>query len=55
MTTRKVIIKNQYLRLCKSIDKLIDKDNILPDINDHEFIDIIYIAVSSNCSIIVDY
>ena len=42
MTTRKVIIMNEYLRLSKSIDKLIDKDNILPHINDQDFCDIIY-------------
>ena len=42
MTTRKVIITNEYLRLCKTIDNILDKHNILPDINDHEFIDIIY-------------
>ena len=42
MTTRKIIITNEYLRLCKQIDNILDKHNILPDINDHEFIDIIY-------------
>ena len=42
MTTRKIIITNQYLRLCKQIDNLLDKHNILPNINDHDFCDIIY-------------
>ena len=42
MTTRKVIISNEYLRLCKQIDNSLDKINILPNIYDHNFIDIIY-------------
>ena len=42
MTTRKVIIKNQYKTLSKKVDNLIDKINILPNIDDHDFCDIIY-------------
>ena len=42
MTTRKVIISNEYLRLCKQIDNILDKHNILPNIDDHDFCDIIY-------------
>ena len=42
MTTRKVIITNEYLRLCKTIDNILDKHNILPNIDDHNFCDIIY-------------
>ena len=44
MTTRKVIIMNEYLRLCKNIDNSLDKHNILPNIDDHDhdFCDIIY-------------
>ena len=42
MTTRKIIITNEYLRLCKQIDNILDKHNILPNINDHDFCDIIY-------------
>ena len=42
MTTRKVIITNEYLRLCKTIDNILDKHNILPNIDDHIFTDIIY-------------
>ena len=42
MTTRKLIISNEYLRLCKTIDNLLDKINILPNIDDHDFCDIIY-------------
>ena len=41
MTTRKIIITNQYLRLCKTIDNILDKHNILPNIDDHDFCDII--------------
>ena len=43
MTTRKVIITNEYLRLCKTIDNILDKHNILPNIDNHIFTDIIYI------------
>ena len=42
MTTRKVIITNEYLRLCKNIDNSLDKHNILPNFDDHDFCDIIY-------------
>ena len=42
MTTRKIIISNEYLRLCKKIDNSLNKINILPNIDDHNFIDIIY-------------
>ena len=42
MTTRKIIISNQYLRLCKHIDILIDKTNILPNLEENEFCDILY-------------
>ena len=42
MTTRKIIISNQYLTLCKKIDNLLDKHNILPNIDDHDFTDLIY-------------
>ena len=31
MTTRKIIITNEYLRLCKTIDNALDKINILPN------------------------
>ena len=42
MTTRKIIISNQYLTLCKKIDNLLDKHNILPNIYDYPFTDIIF-------------
>ena len=42
MTTRKIIISNAYLKLCKNIDNLLDKINVLPNIEDHDFCDIIY-------------
>ena len=41
-TTRKILISNQYKALSKKVDNLIDKINILPNINDHDFCDIIY-------------
>ena len=40
--TRKIIITNQYLRLCNEIDNLLDKHNILPNIDDHDFCDILF-------------
>ena len=42
MTTRKLIIKNEYLRLCKTIDNILDKHNILPNIDHYDFCDIIF-------------
>ena len=43
MTTRKIIISNEYLRLCKTIDNILDKHNILFNIEDHhDFTDLIY-------------
>ena len=42
MTTRKNIISNQYLRLTKNIDNILDKHNVLPNIDDHDFCNIIY-------------
>ena len=42
MTTRKIIITNEYLRLCKQINNSLDKINILPNIYDHDFCDVIY-------------
>ena len=42
MTTRKIIITNQYLRLSKKVDNLIDKINVLPNIDDHDFCDILF-------------
>ena len=42
MTTRKIIITNEYLRLSKKVDNLIDKINVLPNIDDYSFTDIIF-------------
>ena len=42
MTTRKILITNEYLRLCKNIDNILDKKNILPNIDDYQFTDIIF-------------
>lgn len=33
---------NEYLRLCKLIDTRLDKLNILPNIHNYDFIDLIY-------------
>lgn len=40
MTTRRVIIKNQYLRICKEIENKIDKV-VLKSIEEYDFIDLI--------------
>ena len=42
MTTRKNIMSNQYLRLTKNVDNILDKHNVLPNIDDHDFCDILY-------------
>ena len=42
MTTRRILISNQYKTLSKKVDNLIDKINILPNIDDYPFTDIIY-------------
>ena len=42
MTTRKILISNQYKALSKKVDNLIDKINILPNIDDYSFTDIIF-------------
>ena len=42
MTTRKVIIMNEYLRLCKHIDNSLDRVNVLYNIDNYDFCDIIY-------------
>ena len=42
MTTIKILIKNKYLRLCKQIDNILDKRNILPNIDVYDFVDILY-------------
>ena len=42
MTTRKILISNEYLRLCQQIDNILDKKNILPNIDDYQFTDIIF-------------
>ena len=42
MTTRRILISNQYKALSKKIDNLIDKINVLPNIDDYSFTDIIF-------------
>ena len=42
MTTRKILISNQYKTLSKKVDNLIDKINILPNIDDYPFPEIIF-------------
>ena len=40
MTTTKILITNNYLRLCKDIEIKIDK-KIMPNIDDYDFVDLI--------------
>ena len=42
MTTRRILISNQYKALSKKIDNLIDKINVLPNIDDYSFKEIIF-------------
>ena len=42
MTTRKILISNQYKTLSKKVGNLIDKINILPNIDDYPFPEIIF-------------
>ena len=62
MTTRKIIISNEYLRLSNKINQLLDKTNIMPNIDSYDFLDIIFILTNhfsniddSNYKIKIDY
>ena len=62
MSTRKIIITNEYLRLCQKINEILDKTNIMPDIYTYDFLDIIFILTNhfsdvndSNYKIKIDY
>ena len=51
MTTRKIIIENEYLRLCKQITTILDK-KIMPDLNTYELSDILFMLIHhfSDCN-----
>ena len=62
MTSRRIIITNEYLRLSNKINQLLDKRNIMPDIYTYNFLDIIFILTNhfsdvndSNYKIKIDY
>ena len=62
MTSRRIIITNEYLRLSNRINQLLDKSNIMPDIYTYDFLDIIFILTNhfatvddSNYKIKIDY
>ena len=62
MSTRKIIIINEYLRLCQKINEILDKTNIMPDIYNYDFLDIIFILTNhffdvnnANYKIKIDY
>ena len=42
MTTRRILITNQYLRLCLQINNILDKKDILINIDNYNFCDILY-------------
>ena len=44
MTTRKIIIENQYLRLCKQITNILDKQ-IMPSLDTCELSDILFMLI----------
>ena len=50
MTTRKIIIENQYLKLCKQITTILNKQ-IMPSLNTYELSDIIFMLIQhfSDC------
>ena len=50
MTTRKIIIENEYLRLCKQITTILNK-KIMPSLDTYELSDILFILVQhfSDC------
>ena len=50
MSTRKIIIENEYLRLSQKITNILDKQ-ILPDLNTYELSDILFMLIQhfSDC------
>ena len=44
MTTRRDIIKNEYLKLCNQITTILDKQ-IMPDLNTYELSDILFMLI----------
>ena len=50
MTTRKIIIENEYLRLCKKISNILDKE-IMPSLDTYELSDILFMLIQhfSDC------
>ena len=62
MTTRRIIITNEYLRLCQKINEILDKTNIMPDIYTYDFLDLLFMLTNffsdvndSNYKIKIDY
>ena len=51
MTTRKIIISNEYLRLSNKINQLLDKTNIMPNIDTYDFLDIVFILTNHFCDV----
>ena len=51
MTTRKIIIENEYLRLSQKITNILDKPNIMPSLNTYDLSDIIFMLIQhfSDC------
>ena len=51
MTTRKIIIENQYKILCQQILNILDKPNIMPNLDTFQISDILFILVQhfSDC------
>ena len=64
MSTRKIKITNEYLRLSKKINEILDKTDIMPNIDNdtYDFLDIVFILTNhfsdvndSNYKIKIDY
>ena len=45
MTTRKIIIQNEYLKLSQKITNILDKPNIMPSLDSYELSDIIFMLI----------
>ena len=51
MTTRKIIITNEYSRLSKKINEILDKTDIMPNIDTYDFLDIVFILTNHFCDV----
>ena len=62
MTSRKILISNEYLRLTQKINQILNKTNIMPNLQDYDMLDVIFIITNhfldvndSNYKLKIDY